>query len=155
MCWIHREERGCVAALEPVQCSAKAKKSEGWKAPPGITCEKVKKARDGDAQRVHARVIAQAAMPAAEARMAKITNAQTHRYAHFTSTLRICAIMFCRSDSVFSGIQATVSEDSGARSGDMRIIAPMIQKGGNTKTKYGEYHACWAKEKKRTYRIQI
>lgn len=97
--------------------------------------ERVKMARDGGMQRVHARVIVQAAMLVAETRTVKITNAQTHRWAHFTSTLRICAIMFCRSDSVFSGIQASVSEDSGVRSGDIRIITPMIQKGGNTKKK--------------------
>ena len=64
-------------------------------------------------------------------------NAKRHLRAHLSSTLRMSAIIFWRSSSVFSGIHAGIELSSsevtgGSRSGERRMIDPKNQNGGNT-----------------------
>jgi hypothetical protein len=86
------------------------------------------------------------------AKHVKIARAMKQRFAHLTSTRRISRMNVWRSDSVFSGIQRVDAgggegagrwgveleegdedeEGKGSRSGENRMRAPRIQKGGNT-----------------------
>lgn len=63
--------------------------------------------------------------------------AHRHRFAHLSSASRMPAIIFWRSSSVFSGIQAGASSDMfrGSRRGEQRMKAPKSQNGGNTERK--------------------
>lgn len=61
------------------------------------------------------------------------TRAYKQRLAHLSSAVRMRSMMTWRSASVFSGSHAAEGVAAGgARSGDSRMITPIIQKGGNT-----------------------
>ena len=81
-----------------------------------------------------ARKMPQATMPIVTPTNSNPISAIKHRRAHFNSTLRRLSMIFCRSAVVFSGNQAgnPASSDGGGRRGEIRNIAPRIQKGGKT-----------------------
>lgn len=77
-------------------------------------------------------------------------SAKRDRRAHLSSTLRISAIICCRSASVFSGIHAGTESDvaGGSRNGEKRMNAPNIQKGGNTNKQWKQMRILlWVREK--------
>ena len=81
-----------------------------------------------------ARKMPQATKPIVTPTNSNPISAIKHRRAHFNSTIRRLSMIFCRSAVVFSGNQAgnPASSDGGGRRGEIRNIAPRIQKGGKT-----------------------